>query len=62
MPYGCIFLLERTAFDRPAGVVVERQPLVREVVGSIPGRVLFNTFKMVVMAALLDDLDCCVSR
>ena len=33
--------------------VVERPPRVRDVAGSIPGRVIPMTFKMEVMAALL---------
>ena len=37
----------------PGGLVVERSPGVREVVGSIPGRVIPKTLKMVLDASLL---------
>ena len=37
----------------PGGLVVERSPSVREVVGSIPGRVIPKTLKMVLDASLL---------
>ena len=40
---------------RLGGEVVERPPRLREVAGSIPGRVILKTSKMVVMAALLGD-------
>ena len=36
--------------------MVEHLPRVREVAGSIPGRVIPNTLKMVVMAALFGAL------
>ena len=39
----------------------ERPPRVRVVLGSIPGRVISNTLKMVVMAALLGIQGCGVS-
>ena len=38
---------------RLCDVVVKRSPLVREVVGSIPGQVLPNTLKVVTMSAVL---------
>ena len=44
--------------NRHAGVFVERPPRVREVVGSIPGRVIPKTLKMVVMTALLGAQGC----
>ena len=37
----------------PGGLVVERSPGVREVVSSIPGRVIPKTSKMVLDASLL---------
>ena len=36
--------------NRPSGLVVERSPGVREVVGSIPGRVIPKTLQMVLDA------------
>ena len=45
--------------DRLGGVVLKRQPRMREVVGLIPGQVIQNTLKMVVlMVALLGAQDC----
>ena len=41
--------------DLLGGVVVESLPRVREVLCLILGRVISKTFKMVVMAALLQD-------
>ena len=46
---------------RIGGVVVERPPRVREVAGSITGRVIPTTLKTVVMAALLVAQGCGVS-
>ena len=43
---------------RLGGVVVERASRVREVVGFIPGRVIPNTLKIIVMTALLDAQVC----
>ena len=39
--------------DRIGGVVIELPPRVREVTDSIPGWVVPNTLKIVVMAAFL---------
>ena len=47
--------------NRLDGVVVERPPLVRDVADSNPGRVIPNTFKMAVIAALLSSLGYLVS-
>jgi hypothetical protein len=37
--------------NRPGGLVVPRSPRVQEVVGSIPGRVIPKTLKLVVAAS-----------
>ena len=47
--------------NRLAGVVVERPPRVREVVVSMPVRVLPNTLKLVIMVALHGARGCRVS-
>ena len=46
---------------RLGGVVEERPPRQREVAGSIPGRVIRNTFKIVVITDLLGAQDCGIS-
>ena len=43
-------------YNRLGGVFVERPTLVREVASSIHGRIIANTLKLVVMAALLGAL------
>ena len=57
-PPGAVLLQEFevgvvTGATAPGGLVVERTPGVWEVVGSIPGRVITKTLKMVLDVSLL---------
>ena len=49
----CTFVLKKTTKKRHSGSVVERPLCDREVAGSIPGRVIPKTLKMVIAALSL---------
>ena len=53
IPVHCTFVLKKTTKERHSGSVVERPLCDREVAGSIPGRVIPKTLKMVLAALSL---------
>jgi len=54
-------IMPSTVITRLGSAVLEYSPMVREVLGSIPGVLIQNNLKMVVMASLLGAQDLRVS-